>query len=233
MTALIDFADERTTIVTVNRRLARGLLTEHGERAVADGQGAWRTPDILPYAAFVRRAWRDYRVAADSPQAVLLSDAQERLTWESVIRAALIPSGVEGEFSAVIAARQVQVAFSLLNAWHIDVDDGDFGRNEDSRAFRSWTRAFVQHCADGHWIDAGRAANVLVSGKDFLADTCGERIVFAGFDVLTAQQRKLIDAFRAAGVEVVVAKAQGSRGVAQRYTFEDTTSELTTSCTAW
>ncbi|HEY5701797.1 MAG TPA: hypothetical protein VIT83_06880, partial [Gammaproteobacteria bacterium] len=226
MTALIDFVDDQTTIVTVNRRLARVLLTGHGEGAVARGKTVWRTPDVLPYAAFVRRAWRHIRDTAQTPQPALLSDAQERLTWESVIRAGAVSGAGEDEFSAGIAARQAQAAFALMNGWHLDVDDVEFGRNEDSRAFRVWVRAFVQRCADGRWIDAGRAANLLAGAGASLIDTCGKRVVFAGFEVLTPQQRALIDAC-GVGAEVIVHEPEGTRGDVRRYGFDDVTTELT------
>jgi probable DNA repair protein len=226
MAALIDFVDERTTIVTVNQRLARGLLTAYGERAMAGGRTAWRTPDVLPYAAFIRRAWGHLRAPSGARHA-LLSDAQERLTWEAVIRAGPLPAADDGGFSTGIAARQAQAAFALLNAWRLDLDHAEFGRNEDSRAFRAWARVFVQRCDDGHWIDAGRAANALADAAPSVAETCAGRIVFAGFEVLTAQHRNFMDALRAAGADVIVAEAHGARGDVERYVFDDITGELT------
>lgn len=228
MAGLIDLVDDHTTVITVNRRLARGLLTDNGERAVAEGKTAWSTPDVLPYAAFIRRAWSHHRAVSNSPQPAILSDAQERLAWESVIRADSPAGHTDIEISAAIAARQAQTAFALLNAWRIDLDDPDFGRNEDSRAFRSWARGFVRRCADEAWIDAGRAANALADAGPAAAETCAGRVVFAGFEVLTAQHRRLAEALRATGADVVVTETQGTPGLVRRYAFDDITLELTT-----
>ena len=119
--SLLELIDGDTTTITVNRRLARALLQAYGEKEAAAGRSAWRTPDVLPYAAFLRRAWQRHRAVSARPLPALLSDAQERLLWEAVIREQAMRDGTEGAFSESAAARQAQQAFALLNTWALDL----------------------------------------------------------------------------------------------------------------
>jgi probable DNA repair protein len=102
-----------------------------------------------------------------------------------------------------------------------------FGRNEDTRAFRSWARAFIQRSADGRWIDALRAASMLLDAGSFADRARPERVILAGFDVLTPQQRRMLAALQAAGVTVVRPSAPSVRGDVTRYAFADFDAELT------
>lgn len=226
MPELVELVDQRTTVVTVNRRLARALLGAYAERAAEEGRAVWRTPDVLPFQAFISRAWNEFRDGAD-PGASLLSDSQERLFWEAVIRETGAPE-LDGEPVAPAAARRARDAFALMNAWNIDPEHPDFSRNDDTRAFRAWVRAFVQRCADGHWIDAGRAANALARSGPDLARSCNPRVVFAGFEILTPQQEALRAALRDAGKEAVVHRDTRVAGTVHRFVFHDPDEELAT-----
>ena len=55
MQDLLESLDERTTVVTVNRRLARALRGAHDRVQLARGVEVWPTPDIVPYDAWLRR----------------------------------------------------------------------------------------------------------------------------------------------------------------------------------
>lgn len=74
-------------VVTPNRRLAMVLQLEFNSSQVARGRITWGTPDILPIAAFIERA---YKEVAYSEQAIklpiLLTPAQEQAMWEDIIR---------------------------------------------------------------------------------------------------------------------------------------------------
>ena len=225
--SLLELIDGDTTTITVNRRLARALLQAYGEKEAAAGRSAWRTPDVLPYAAFLRRAWQRHRAVSARPLPALLSDAQERLLWEAVIREQAMRDGTGGTFSESAAARQAQQAFALLNTWALDLQSPVFGRNEDTRAFRSWARAFIQRSADARWIDASRAVSALLDADAFADGARPERIILAGFDMLTPQQQGVLAASRAAGVDVVRPPAPSAHGDVTRYAFADFDAELT------
>ena len=73
-------------VVTASGRLARVLRQEFDFRQKADLRSVWRTPDILPFDAFLGRAWREWvfsGATADPP--ALLEPLQEQFVWEQVI----------------------------------------------------------------------------------------------------------------------------------------------------
>ena len=49
--------NQGATLVTVNRRLARYLITGYSAHQLEAGQSAWETPNILPYSAWIQRLY--------------------------------------------------------------------------------------------------------------------------------------------------------------------------------
>ena len=75
------------TLITPNRRLALYLKREFDEAQFAAGRAVWPTADILPWTAWLERAYEDAlysRLAPDLP--LLLSSSQELALWELAIR---------------------------------------------------------------------------------------------------------------------------------------------------
>src|SRR5437763_702101 len=107
-------------VVTASRRLARVLRQEFDFRQKADLRSVWRTPDILPFDAFLGRAWREWvfsGATADPP--ALLEPLQEQFVWEQVIC-----DSPEGESLLRIpeTAAQATEAWQLLVAYRLPVD---------------------------------------------------------------------------------------------------------------
>src|SRR5512147_228823 len=74
-------------VVTPNRLLALALRREFDEAQSAAGLAIWDSADILPFSAFVERAYEDALysdLAAGLP--LLLTPDQEQALWESIIR---------------------------------------------------------------------------------------------------------------------------------------------------
>src|SRR5512134_3792700 len=74
-------------VVTPNRRLAAHLKREYDARQVRAGKSAWLTADILPFSAFVERAYGDALYSSHAAGlAVPLAPSQEQALWETIIR---------------------------------------------------------------------------------------------------------------------------------------------------
>ena len=63
------------TVVTASRRLARVLRQEFDFHQKALARSVWDTPDILPFDAFLGRAWRECVLSGVQPDAPALLDA--------------------------------------------------------------------------------------------------------------------------------------------------------------
>src|SRR3972149_4010767 len=73
-------------VVTPNRRLAAYLKRDYDRAQLAAGRAVWPTADMLPFSAFVERAYGD---ALYSGQAagfpILLAPAPEQALWGSIL----------------------------------------------------------------------------------------------------------------------------------------------------
>lgn len=227
MHALLEFLDNDTTFVTVNRRLARAVTDAYAERQIAQGKRAWRTPDVIPFSAWVERSWRTCVEHREEARVSLLRSSQQRMLWEQVIRQHAPPGDdQDAPLAASAAARSAHDAYALINAWRIPVEAPEFGFSSESRAFRTWARAFDAHCADGGWIDPGRAACSLADSVGIQAEDLRRRAVFAGFDLMTPQQHAIRAALARCGVEVIDAAPPQRKAQVCRRVFDDPVGEL-------
>jgi ATP-dependent helicase/nuclease subunit B len=184
---------EGATVLTASRRLAR-VLTQEFNCSQRGGKSVWKTPDILPLEAFLRRCWTEWIVSGDgSAGQVLLGPAQEQALWEQIIR-----ESPEGESLLRIpeTARAAAQAWSLAIAYRLPLD-GQFEASDDCAAFLRWAHEFQRRCDARRWLV-----------KAILADTIGALIVdgriarpsrcfLAGFDELTPQQAEFVNRFSA------------------------------------
>ncbi len=227
MRALLDLVDDDTTLITVNRRLSRAVTEAYADRRIAAGERAWRTPDVIPFSAWVERGWRTSAAHGFDSSASLLRPSQERVLWEQVVRAHA-PRGNESDapVAAGAAARRAQEANALVSAWNFPLEAAEFGFSAESRIFRTWARAFEARCLDGGWIDPARAASALADHARLALAKPRRRAVFAGFDAMTLQQHAIRAALVRCGVEVIDAAAPQIKGQISYRTFDDRFREI-------
>ena len=105
------------TVITPNRRLALMLKREFDHAQATRGLTVWDTADILPFSAFIERAYQDalYSAGADKLPA-LLTSSQEQALWEESIRRSDL-----GEALLAVAetARLARGAWQLVHAWQL------------------------------------------------------------------------------------------------------------------
>ncbi len=224
MQALLEVLREDATLITVNRRLARAVINAHAERRIAAGDRTWRTPDVIPFAAWMERIWRQ---SDHAPGAALLRPAQERLLWEQVV-GENAPAGEDEETPLEVApaARQASRAYAIVNAWNISLDAREFDFSQESRVFRNWARGFEACCARDGWLDAGRAATALCDRRSFAEGTLRRRAVFAGFDIVTPQLEAIRNALSARGVDVTQPTPSRRKAVITRRGFDHPPTEI-------
>ena len=212
------------TVVTPNRRLALALKREFDDAQAAAGLAAWDSADILPFSAFVERAYDDALysdLAANLP--LLLTSAQERALWEGIIRG----SETGGALLAVPeTARLVHEAWQLAQVWQLAPRLKDFPLNEDGKAFRDWAQRY-EHITkrDGHTDDA-RLADLVAPLFGRAQVRTPKFLVCYGFDIVTPQQSALLAWLKAAGCEVVSAGPQLRRGEGLRTACKDNRDEI-------
>jgi len=179
------------TVITASRRLARVLTREFHGIETARGHRVWNRPDILPFEAFLDRAWREWLWrGANGDAPVLLNALQEEALWQRIIRESPVGASL---LQIPETARQAAQTWQLLAAYRLDVD-GSFEASEDSAAFAAWSREFRGLCRAGGWLERARLS-------DFLRQkiTAGElprplEVHVTGFDEMTPQQAEFFAA---------------------------------------
>src|SRR5580658_3896464 len=179
-------------IVTASHRLARVLTNAFHDRQRELGRSAWRRPDILPFDAFLERAWREWLWRGADTTLTLLQPLQEQLLWEKVIRDS--PAG-DSLLQIPETARSAKHAWQLVHAYRLPMD-GRFEASDDCSAFRGWSREFEKRCIANHWLERARLADFVAARIDAEEIPKPAALYRAGFDELTPQQS---DCFRALG----------------------------------
>jgi probable DNA repair protein len=192
------------TVITPNRRLARDLKRDHDDAQQALGRTVWPAADVLPWEAWLARAYDEVFPAASGP--LLLSAAQQQVLWEQVL-------STSGALPPL--ARADALAASIGDAWELlhryaGLDAvARTAVTDEQRAFRDWSAAFAQRLRG---LDATTSAQL----PAFLAERARDGtwpapawLVLAGVGVddveLPPAIRRLLDALREAGTRIDIA----------------------------
>ncbi len=213
-----------TTVIAPNRRLAHALAREFDLAQAAQGRSSWESADILSFADFVLRCYEELLYADDAAELpVLLSEAQELALWEDAVRA----SGA-GEALLALAdtaalaadAWKTAHAFRLLESLRCERLD------EDAAAFRDWCAAYSRRCEREHHVDRAMLPDFVAARLAALAPCRPKSLVVYGFDIVTPQQRALIDALQAAGTEVLAGASERRAASVLRLACVDAREEI-------
>lgn len=204
----------RLTVLTPNRRLAQALARAFDEARARAGLSAWESADILPWTGFVARLWDDALHAPRGAVLPLLLEAEEeQALWESVVGDSRQAKELLGSAGP---ATQCREAWQILHAWNLGAAVASADGNEDVQAFREWSARYRRITRDKGLVEAARLPDLLLPlvGDDTLR--LPSTLVLYAFDLLTPQVRAFLDAFAAAGGEVLACDAPRCEGRAVR-----------------
>jgi probable DNA repair protein len=207
-------------VLTASRRLAHAMRLRYAQYAQAQGHVVWRTPEVLPWSAWLRQQRLALRVAAGThPFARLLTSAQSRVLWDDIVansrvgRDLLAPSN---------AARLAARSWRRLHDYLIPLDELAAVDTAETRALLGWGREFQRRCDALGVIDEARLAHVLFDAE-FVPD---ERVAFAGFDVIVPSMQRLIDRWRSHDRIVDVESDAGDTAAVEVVAAVDATAEI-------
>ncbi|HEV2213057.1 MAG TPA: hypothetical protein VGS99_06890, partial [Gammaproteobacteria bacterium] len=192
------------TVVVSGERLARAVRLAHGEARHAAGAKVWERPEVLSYHAFIDRL---YDKAMDGALGDPARALPKRLTpaaceshWEEVIRRS--PQGA-ALLQPSATAREAARAWVLLQAYRLPLERLAAG-DEDAQAFAAWAEAFRDSSRAEAWLEDARLVDWLATRLRERALPVPPQLLFAGFDLLTPQQREFMESLKAAGAAVDV-----------------------------
>lgn len=217
---LLQLLAQGYTLVTPTSRLARYLQYRFAAVKIREGKLTWETPDIIPWSAWLQRTRDELAVEHDSGL-LLLSSQQQQLVWQEIIK--------KSEYAGLLlqtanTARQAIQAWQLCQQWEIDAALPHVNKNEDAHAFRQWAAAYRQRCKTAGWLDEAMLPAWLMTIRTSVFNN--KKIVLAGFDEITPQQRSLLGQLGKAGCMVQEYQLPKRNTAAVAQTFADTGNEI-------
>ncbi|MSQ58648.1 MAG: hypothetical protein EXR36_03125 [Betaproteobacteria bacterium] len=210
------------TVVTPNQRLSRHIKDGFDQAQLDTGKKAWLAPDVLPWSAWLERGYAmdDRRRSS----AMLMAPIQELALWEQIVgqsrhRHALLDTGV--------MARLAREAWTLQNAWRADFSERTHALSDDVLAYRDWALEFEAQCRDRNWVSRARIADLLAFQAHAGQMPDRKPLVLYAFDALTAQERDLMERYRACGVPVEISAPATATAQCQRRIYPTPDDELT------
>jgi len=206
-----------TTLVTPNKRLARHLVTGYDNAQRAAGRRTWAAGRAMPWHSWLQALWLDALAAEALPAPrILVGAGAAAHLWDRIVA-----QESAGLLDARGAAAQAAEAWSLFHAWRSPEDRFDgwsrAGIGDDAATFARWAQRYRTALADSGLVDTAQAADRLAMAAARVTAWRHRRIVTVGFIGFTPQQRRLLEAMRGTGAEVVdyglpqVASARRSR----------------------
>lgn len=162
------------------------------QHAQVQGFTAWRSPQILPWSAWLRQQWMQARATRESNLQRLLTPAQARVLWGDVVAASRAGRDL---LAPANAARLAARSWQRLHEYLIPLERLAQFDSPESLALLNWCREFERRCAALNAIDEARLAHWMADSQ--FAPT--ERVAFAGFDMLAPAIARLAERWRAAG----------------------------------
>lgn len=191
-------------ILCSTARLARSLQLADARKQQAVSSKQWQALPVITLSGWLDD-WVEQALLAgnivikDAPRGAL-STMQERLLWEQAIESTLKNLDNEPLFDKVGLASAAQEANRLLIEWNLSLPVDDM--TEETRQFLLWRQRFQSLCKHSGWLEPMRYLSWQLQCIESGAGTLPEQIAMAGFDRISPQLQRLIDALKARGVKV-------------------------------
>ena len=169
------------------------MRLRYAQYAQAQGRAVWKSPEVLPWSAWIREQRLEARaLGAQSIGARLLTAAQTRVLWDDIVatstwgRELLVPAN---------AARLAARSWARLHDYLIPLERLREFDAPEALALHDWCTEFATRCAALRAIDDA-CLSQWMHDSGFVPD---QTLTLAGFDVLTPATARLIERWRAHG----------------------------------
>ena len=220
--------EQGAIVLAASKRLSRVLIEWFTAQQRTQGKSVWKTPDILPWGAFLNRLWRDWLLSGNATAPLLLSPTLELAIWESVVRES--PDGRD-LLQIPETAQKALETWELMHAYRLPLRAGEFGASEDCAVFANWAKEFERRLKKNDWLEQARLPDVIAAlvrdGKIHVEHA----VYLAGFDEFTPQQKALLEALGDTREFSLPSFQTAPEATPSSYAFRDSTDELRTAAT--
>ena len=212
-----------TVVVTPNRRLAQALAAQVDQRHLALGASAWAAPEVMPFAAFLGRAWDEVLHSESGARLpLLLSEVQEQALWEEAIAGSRHGSEL---FSPGAAASHCRRAWNLAHEWRLVPRLAGAAQGEDARAFVEWAARYERLARERGMTDAARLPDQLFEAALEQA-RLPRQLVLYGFDDHPPQRAEVLARLQSLGCAVISCSPPARAAHVRRRVFASPAEEL-------
>ena len=189
-------ADDSSTVVTANRRLARELHAVHAARQLQAGINAWRRPAIYSWDE-----WLATLIESGRPGLVLpirINAQQSRVVWEQCLRADIDDPLI----NIGSLAKLCRDTWTRLHEWQVPLTECQgTAAGQDQRIFARAAGRYDAQLRAREWIDDALLPDALAVAFEH-GDLAPPGVLhLAGFDRISPQAARLVDAAVAAGAK--------------------------------
>ncbi len=210
------------TLITATPRLSREITQAYNQSQLQNGQTSWNTPDVLPYPSWVASAWK--RLSTDSGKRtagadVVLNHSQSRQLWKNIIHRDIQSNGDNTEplWNISATARSAMEAWRICQQWSIEFNDPRGFHLTDHRSFSKWAREYQSYLQKRQWLDPYQLPTHIVMRIEQGMQPDLPHLVWAGFDNLNPQQKRLIQCLRTAGIQINLLKPDDQPALQQKF----------------
>ena len=208
-------------MLTASRQLAHALRIDYAQHAQRRGLAAWRTPQLLPWGAWLRAQWIERR--SDSPAQPaerLLTGSQARVLWEQVVA----HSDQAADLLDVTSAAQTSAhSWQRLHEYLIPLQRLTEFASPEAHAFHGWACRFMQRCSELRAIDEAQLAE-RVYLQQWLPP---QPVTLIGFDALVPALQRVVSLWQEHG-RFVTAAVGSTAGEVRVLAAADARTELET-----
>lgn len=185
--------------ITSTRRLARQVGQRYARWKMDAGAAAWPSPRVRVYDDWLVEIWQAaFEHAAGAPR--LLSEDQELLLWEQVIRR----RGAAGSPQALLqpsgTARAARRTWTRVHEWQLDWRRLHQHRSADTAAFMDWAGTVRRTLADRNWLTPAQLPRYLVDHPADWLPGRGGTAWWMGFDVMPPAAAAVLTLLEAYGL---------------------------------
>jgi probable DNA repair protein len=208
------------TLITASHRQARYLRSAHASSMMEQGHTVWQTPPIHPWKQWLKQCWEEKYQVNDISRPRLLSSAQTRMLWLSIIEKSRY---VDSKLQINSIVDQAIRAYETCLEWRLDIFPEGIFLNTDTQAFKSWANTYRERIQQENWLDELGLADYLVKSA-YKPDAHG--VVVYGFDELNPQQQAFLQYLKVRDCQVEFFKSPGRNQSTRYYEFPESRNEI-------
>ncbi len=220
---LFDLITPDTTLLTPNRRLAAAFHNQYNLFQQTQNKSCWLSLDILPLSSWIKRLWDEISAKTIASHPILLTDNQETLQWETLLRAS--PES-DSLLQVTATAKLAMSAWELLKLWQVDLDHPVLSYTTDGQVFQQWAKQFQQRGQKNNWIDRNSLFDIILQYLSEKKINLPKQIILVGFTEISPLHQHLLNQCEKHGAKIIHHHATHRAKIIKKIALADEENEI-------